>query len=218
MGIEQRPLVEADLDQMWEIEREAFNAEPAHFDWWRRWERTIGVHRIEGLFLDGRLVAVTPEAFRALWALLGAASSVVPTVFFRGGPSDPLAGLLDGLDVAVSRERPWMLRLVDAPAALAARGYADGVRAAVPLEIADADCPWNAGRFTLVVEGGAGRLEPGGSGAIRLGVGALASLYSGYATSAALARTGRLEGGSRAERAALDGIFAGPIPWMIDEF
>jgi predicted acetyltransferase len=168
------------------------------------------------LVLD--LIATTPAALRALWATLGDASSVVPTIYFRCGPTDPLPGMLDGLDVTMSRERHWMLRLVDAPAAMAARGFPHGERAQVPLEIADDVCPANAGRWSLVVEEGSGRLERGGTGAVQLGIGALSALYSSWATTGLLARTGRLGGGSEAERAALDRAFGGPPPWMLDEF
>lgn len=165
------------------------------------------------------LVAETPDALRALWTMLGRPTSpFVPAVTFRGAPLDPLALLLRTPDVVLSRQRRWMLRLVDAPAAMAARGYPAGARAAVPLTIDDGACAANAGRFTLVVEDGRGRLEPGGSGAIRVGVGALASCYTGYTTTATLARAGLLAGGSDAERAALDALFAGPTPWMLNEF
>src|SRR5262249_59792346 len=112
-------------------------------------------------------------------AVLARAWSVVRMVCLRSGPVEPLMRAIETLDLTVTRERPWMLRLVDAPAAIAARGYADDVRVEVPLEITDAACPWNVGRHTLVVERGAGRLERGGSGAVRLGIRALASLYSG---------------------------------------
>jgi predicted acetyltransferase len=164
------------------------------------------------------LVATTPAALRALWGMLGAASSVVPTVTFRGGPNDTLALLLGAPDVVVVRERVWMLRLVEAAAAIAARGYPSGVRVSIPLEIIDAQCPRNAGRFMLVVEEGRGRLEPGGGGAIRVGIGALSALFTGYAGSAMLGRAGLLDGGTAVERAALDLAFAGPTPWMVDEF
>ena len=52
----------------------------------------------------------------------------------------------------------------------------------------------------------------------RLDVGALAALYTGWASTAMLARAGRLSGGGEAERAALDAAFAGPAPWMADSF
>jgi predicted acetyltransferase len=392
MGLDQRPLADGDLDQMWDLEREAFHVDPAHRDWWLRSERGLGAARIEGVFLDGRLVATaaalpqgqwfggravpcgglravavrvehrrrgfgsravraalhamrergevlsalypavvrpyrrlgweiagtlffrhvptralaplvigdagvrrasaadhatvrdcyarvaretngfldrpagrwewlfarhddgflylagddgyvlyrhldpppagpdgfrilvlelvaaTGPALRALWGTLGAAASVVPTIVFRSGPTDPLPALLDGLDVGVGRERQWMLRLVDAGGAIAARGFADGVRIAVPLEIADDACPWNAGRRWLVVEDGRGRLEPGGTGTVRLGIGALSTLYSGWSTTTQLARMELIAGGGADERGALDRAFAGPLPWMLDEF
>jgi predicted acetyltransferase len=165
------------------------------------------------------LVAVTEDAFRALWRVLGAPTSpFVPAVTFRGPPHDPLALALPGFEIALERQRLWMLRLVDTAGAIAARGYAPELRAAVPLEIVDGACPANAGRCVLVVEDGSGRLEPGGGGSIRLGVGALASLYSGFASTDALARAGLLTGGSAAERAALDAVFAGAPPWLLDEF
>ena len=391
MPLDQRPLEERDLDQMWELEREAFNVDPAHRDWWAQQERAAGLERLEGVFVDGRLVAMagalglgqwfggrsvpmgglravatrveqrgrghatravraalaamrargevistlypqvvhpyrrlgweiggtlffrmvppsalraiapssiavrraadadrpriracydrvarttsgfvdrtdgrwswlfargeddfwyvagddgyvvyrhldppgrpegfrllvldlvatTPEALRALWTTLGATASMVPTIVFRSGIPEPLAGLLGGNDVTVARERPWMLRVVDAPGAIAARGYDADVRAVVPLELDDPDCPWNAGRWRLVVENGGGRLEPGGDGGVRLGVGALAALYTGWTTTAVLARTGLLDGGDPAERTGIDRVFAGRTPWMLDEF
>ena len=69
-----------------------------------------------------------------------------------------------------------------------------------------------------MIEDGHGRLEPGGDGTVRLDVGALAALFTGWATTDALARIGLLDGGGTAERTALDRIFAGPAPWMLDEF
>jgi predicted acetyltransferase len=164
------------------------------------------------------LVATTPGALRALWAMLGTTTSVVPNLFFRSGPVEPLAALLDGNEATVARERPWMLRLVDAPAAVAARGYPAHASGDVALDVADDWCPWNAGRWRLVVERGAGRLERGGAGVVRLGIGAFAALYSGWSTTDSLARTGLLDGGSEADRATLDDAFGGPTPWMLDEF
>jgi predicted acetyltransferase len=209
-----------------------------------RWRWTLDRHQDDLLFLAGddgyvvyghaehpeagpgvfhlvawELVATAPDALRALWRLLGSGRSpFTPTVSFRGAPSDALSLLLPGHDVALQRQRFWMLRLVDVAGAIAARGYPSGVRATVSLEIADAECPPNAGRHVLVVEHGTGRLEPGGAGAIRLGVGALASVYSGWTSSATLARAGLLAGGTDAERTALDAAFAGPTPWLLDEF
>jgi predicted acetyltransferase len=168
------------------------------------------------LVLD--LVATTPRAFRALWGLFADARSVVPSVVFRSGPNEPLATSLDGSDMDVRRDRQWKLRLVDAAAAVAARGYRTDAQARIALDVDDPVCPWNAGRWTLHVADGAARLERGGDGAVRLGIGAFSALFSGWATTASLARAGLLEGGTADDRRALDRPFAGPLPWMLVEF
>jgi len=46
---------------------------------------------------------------------------------------------------------------------------------------------------------------------------AFASLYSGWAQTATLARAGLLQGGSAVERALLDAAFAGSTPWLSEE-
>ena len=51
-----------------------------------------------------------------------------------------------------------------------------------------------------------------------LSIGGFASLYTGFASSARLARAGLLSGGSDAQRAALDAAFAGAAPSCQDEF
>src|SRR5262249_34701392 len=78
MGAEQRPLEEGDLDQMWELSREALHSDPAQVERWKQWERTIGLERGEGLFLDGRLAAI---------------ASVLPYAQWFGGRSVPMGGV-----------------------------------------------------------------------------------------------------------------------------
>jgi predicted acetyltransferase len=108
--------------------------------------------------------------------------------------------------------------VVDVAGAVAARGFPAGLSLAVAFELEDALVPENAGAWRLLVEGGRGALERGGAGGPRLDVGGFSSLYTGWSTSAGLARAGRLSGGSAEERARLDAAFAGPTPWMLDEF
>lgn len=112
----------------------------------------------------------------------------------------------------------WMTRLVDAAGAIAARGYAEQVDVEVDLEIDDPVAPWNAGRFILRVRDGQGTLAPGGSGRVRVGIGRLASLYTGWASPRHLARLGLLQGATDADLAALEHAFAGPAPWCRDFF
>jgi hypothetical protein len=122
-----------------------------------------------------------------------------------------------------------MLRLLDAPAAIAARGF-PATDLAVPLQLADDLRPANAGRWELTVRDGAGRLtscrtdrvpvpaspaSPAGP-ALELGARGLAALYAGTPV-ATLRRAGLATGGSPAADAALDAAFAA-TPFMLDDF
>lgn len=170
-----------------------------------------------GLVVDD-LLAGTRDAALALWRLLASWASQVDRVLYRAPPEDPLWLLLPEQRGRILGELRWMTRIVDAPAAVAARGFAPGLEGAVELELADAELPENAGAWRLVVEKGRGRLEAGAGGGVRLDAAGLAALYTGWASCALLERAGRLAGGSREERAALEAAFAGPTPWMLDAF
>jgi len=163
-------------------------------------------------------VWTTPEAAVALLRLLGSWSTQAERVFVRSGPEDPVLLLLPQQRFRPLAELRWMARIVDAPAAVAARGFPAGLTATVSFELADPQLAANGGTFTLRVERGEGRLEPGGAGDLKLGIGGFSALFTGWAGSASLASTGLLRGGSADERAALDAAFSGPTPWMLDEF
>ena len=163
------------------------------------------------------VVAATPAAARALWFALGAGTSTVRSVRARAA-ADDLLPLLAEPDVTVSEHLRWMLRLVDAQAAVAARGWPAGVRAGVPLEVVDADLPDNAGRWRLAVEDGAGTLTRGGDGTVALGIGALSALWSGYADPRALRRAGLLACADDAALDTLGAVTAGRRPRLYDYF
>lgn len=79
----------------------------------------------------------------------------------------------------VASDWPWMLRLVDAPGAIAARGWPSCVSGSVELDIADDRCGANAGAHVLDLEGGRAALVAGGAGRVRVTIQDLAMLYSG---------------------------------------
>jgi predicted acetyltransferase len=167
--------------------------------------------------------ALTPEAARRVLALLAAHRSIVETVTWWGGPFDPLVTLLREPLVAVSRPRvktvislDWMLRLVNVPKALAARGYPPGLNAALHFDVRDDMLP-NSGRLVLEVADGRAEVHPGGEGRIRLHVRDLASLYSGYMSPAELSTLGTLSA-SEADMALAGAVFASPRPWLADMF
>ena len=116
---------------------------------------------------------------------------------------------------------PWMLRVIDLPAAVAARGWplTELMRPlAVDIEVVDEHAPWLAGRHRIVFDGHKVFVEPGGSGAVRLHVRALGPWYAGSADSAMLRRAGLLDG-DLAAAAQLDALTGAPHPVrMADSF
>ena len=180
------------------------------------------------IFVD-RLVASTAATTAALWAVVASNASVAETVRAVVGPSDPLWWMLREQDANIAERESWMLRLLDAPAASAARGF-PATDLAVPLQLADDLRPANAGRWELTVRSGRGSLtryrtgqvhapadpaSPGGP-ALELGARGLAALYAGTPV-ATLRRAGLAAGGSQDADAALDAAFAA-TPYMLDAF
>lgn len=167
----------------------------------------------------GSMVAADRDTELAIWRFVGANYPIAHLVRFVAPPERTLTHLLGEREIyPTGPDFAWMARLVDAPRAIAGRGFADHVSAEVHLSISDHIGQWNAGRFVLRVENGKGSLEPGGSGRVALGVGELASIYTGWCDPFQLATWELLSGGSDDDLAALHRAFAGPTPWMRDFF
>jgi predicted acetyltransferase len=153
----------------------------------------------------------------ALWHLIGSSSSIAPKTNIVGPPEHPLLFSLAEQEYLEAKiEWRWMTRVVDAPGAIAARGFAPGLCGSVDLRVVDQQCDWNDGRWRFVVDDGDARLEHGGAGDVELGIAALSALYTGYVPARTLAAAGRLHGGTERAIALLDAAFAGPTPWMPD--
>lgn len=165
------------------------------------------------------VVADTAEQQRGLWRVVGSSGSQAPDVHVTGPAEDPLFLLLGGADVtSVRTEIRWMLRLIDLPAAVAARGWNPTVSGRVHLEVTDRHASWNDGRWVLEVEGGKGRLTAGGDGTVGMGIGGLSSWWSGYASARTLARTGHVETADQTSLAVLDGLGAASPPSLVDVY
>ncbi|NDU72668.1 GNAT family N-acetyltransferase [Actinomadura sp. DSM 109109] len=162
-----------------------------------------------------RLVASSERTLRALWAVVGSGSSTAASVRACVSPMDPVLWLPREREHETLHRSQWMLRVVDAPAAIAARGYPAGVAAGLALEIDDPWRPANSGHWRLEIEDGEGRLERSAadSGAVRLGPCGLAALYAGIPV-ATLRRAGLLSGG---DAGALAAAFAA-TPFSLDYF
>jgi GNAT superfamily N-acetyltransferase len=171
-----------------------------------------------------RAVAGSAETTRAIWSLLGSHASMAERVKAVVAPDEPVAWLTREPDVEVERE-PWMLRIVDAAAAIAGRGFPALAELAVALEIDDQARPGNAGLWTLEVSGGKGSLHSSvtlppalvpPAGPVRLGARGFAALYAGIPM-ATLRRSGLATGGDPGADDALDAAFAGQA-FLLDDF
>ncbi len=164
------------------------------------------------------LVADDWDAERVLWQHFAAHRAQADAVVVQGVPLDALGVHLPEQAVTTVHEHRWMLRIVDAAAAIAARGYPASVRAAVPLELDDAHVARNSGRFVLRCEDGTARLEPGGDGAVRCSVNTLSVLYASGAATRSLAAAGLLPGAHERHLQDLEAVFAGARPAMRDDY
>ena len=180
--------------------------------------------------------AASAQTIRALWTHVGSHASIAGKIYARTGPASAFWWLAQERDADIAHRSRWMLRVADAPAAIAARGFPAAASLAVPLRIADDARPANSGRWRLTVAGGAGTLDPLDSvtpstpavpvstvipaspaGAeVTLGARGLAALYAGTPL-AALRQAGLAAGGTPADDEALDAAFAA-TPFMLDAF
>jgi len=161
------------------------------------------------------VVAATPHARAVVWSFL-LDQDLTRTIEWQLAPADePLALMLsDPRAVRTTVSDALWVRLVDVEAALSARTYATDPD--VVLEVADAFCAWNAGRYRL---SGGGCRRTDAPADLALDVDALGAAYLGGTTLHELALAGRvseLRAGALARAsAALRGAGA---PWCPEIF
>ncbi len=150
-----------------------------------------------------------------LLALHGPTAGVIEFVY----PTDELRLSIRQGQRITEKERPaWMTRLIDAKAAIAARGFTADVTAEVHLDVIDPQLPHNHGPRVLQIQNGTGVLETGGRGDVSVDVGDLASLYTGYSDAGMLRAAGRLAGAETGDVEALRRAFSGSAPHLVDFF
>jgi predicted acetyltransferase len=160
-----------------------------------------------------------PGAERGLLALMAGWAPMGGYLQWSGPDPDPVLFALGDEHATMKARYHWMLRLVDVPAAFAARPYPEGVRGEVAFTVADSACPWNQGSWRLVVDGGRAevtraatapeaRAEPRG----------LAALFTGFADAGLLSAAGLLAGFGEGEVDLLRAAFAGPRPWTSEYY
>ena len=136
----------------------------------------------------------SPAANAALWRTLLDLDLVAEVGYCNLALDDPLPLLLlNPREVITGVGDQLWLRLIDLPRALAARRYS--APSSVVLEVTDAFCPWNAGRWRLDVGAdGAASVAPSTADAeLRCDVADLAAAYLGGTRLTALAAAGRVQ-------------------------
>lgn len=188
---------------------------PDGIEGYASWRRGPG-HGPGGVLHVDDLIASTGRATAALLSNLGSWGDAVPTIELRTPADDPVSWQLPTDGVRKSTHT-WMLRIIDAAGAIAARGWSTAVAGTVDVELVDEQCPWNAGRHRLSFDGGAGALSPGGDGAVQLTARGFALWFAGGTSIADLRRAG-LVSGDVASDALLDAAALGPRPALLDFF
>jgi len=160
-------------------------------------------------------LGATPQATAAIWRFLLDVDWIATVELSLAPPDHPLLLLLANPRRAGYRSGDGLwIRIVDLPAALSGRSYGEG--GPLVLEVRDAICDWNDGRWQL--DGGACErtdAEPD----LALDVSALGSAYLGAVSFTQLRDAGRVQELREGAIRRADALFAWrPLPWCQEIF
>lgn len=188
----------------------------AHYRVKANWEHALP----ENTLAVRELLALTPEANAALWQYCFSADLIRTVQAVNRPPDEPLRWMLaDSRRLRASRlvDDLWV-RLLDIPAALAARRYATEGR--IVLDVTDPFRPQNTGRY--LVEGGpdGAQCRPTTENAdLVLDVDDLGAAYLGGVGFGALAWAGRIAEQTPGALRRADALFVTePLPWCATPF
>jgi predicted acetyltransferase len=163
--------------------------------------------------------ASSTQAYASLWKVLLSVDLVRTVKVPMASPDDPLRHMItDGRALATRPVDSLWVRLVDVDRALAARRYPAPID--LVLEVRDAFCPWNSGRWRLTG-------HPAGGHCARtdrdpdliLGIEELSAVYLGGVSLAALQAAGRVTEVSPGAVTLASTSFRWPVtPWCPDMF
>ena len=166
------------------------------------------------------LLAADVVTEAALWRLLGSDHPVARHVEVSLPPGC-LPRLVGEREIAPVSEFTLVSRVLDVAGALLGRGWPVGVSGQVVLVVEDPLWPGNTGAWRLTVADGEAGLDRAAGApprAVRLGVGTLSSLLTGWLDPVAAARAGLLPGARERDLATLRRLLAGPAPHTVDFF
>jgi predicted acetyltransferase len=157
--------------------------------------------------------ALDPVVEQAIWQWIVGIDLIATIKSWRGPTPHPLQLMVTEprrLGTTVT-DGAW-LRILDLPAALEARAFHGS--GTLVVDVTDAECPWNAGRWRLAVEGdgavGSASVTAAADSAapdLTLDISDLAAVYLGAYRVADLARAGRIRECRPGAVAAADDLF-----------
>jgi predicted acetyltransferase len=163
------------------------------------------------------LFGTTPESWGALWSFVVSQDLVSQTVADLRSPHDPIFDLLEGSRRAraVQSDGLW-IRIMDVPAALAARAYSSPVQVVLGVSDPLGDI---SGSYRLSADGADVTCSATGDEPdVMLDLEDLSAGYLGLARFRELARVGRVSGDGTS-LAAMDAAFRwDPQPWCPEIF
>jgi predicted acetyltransferase len=163
------------------------------------------------------LVATTIEGYASILGYLRGFRGLGQAVTFPGAPADPMAMLVEEQRVKPVWTFRWMLRILDVPAALEARGYPSASGSAT-IVVEDPMFSENRGPWTIEADAGKVSVTPAETReAINVSVGTLSSMYSGFLSPLDARRLGLLHADDRT-LGFLASLFSGSAPFMYDFF
>lgn len=159
------------------------------------------------------------SAARELLGYLRGFLALGDAVRWPSAPGDHLLHLLTGPGPAPDQStHPWMLRILDVPAALSTRGWPASVTGQFTLEVHDAFLSANDGRWQVSFNGHVAAVSDTTNPAdITMDVGALAAAYTGWRSITDLVRHGLAEARDPAQLPQFDSWFAAR-PWLGERF
>jgi predicted acetyltransferase len=165
------------------------------------------------------LVWTDRESACALLGFAGRNGPLATDLLWSGPFPDPLIAFTPVQDaVAVRSTLLWMSRLVDVEGCLRARGYSPAVSGEIDLAVLDPVLPGNTRSIHIAWSDGQATVEQCRDARIRIHVGALATILTGWLGARDAARLGCLEGAGDRDVALLEAAFSGPPPWLPDVF
>lgn len=162
-------------------------------------------------------VAPSRAVAQRIWAFIADQNTMAGDVIGATAPDDPFWLALPWPGPKIELHAHWMLRMVDLRAAIDNRGFVTAPPVIADLQIHDPVLGDNSGLWRLIIEDGRGRIEPGGTGSVRITIDGFSALYSGFQRCHQLAARGLLDGGGDQWK-LLDSAFAGAPPWAPDMF